>query len=82
MLRELKAIKEFVVDAKKDKKFQKQLNALQKTVSKLGKYIEENSKEIAILRRDSHPSQEYICCRKCGCEIAKSKIKKGKKNGK
>ena len=53
-----------------------QMKVLQKNNAKLGKEHEEMQKEIAILRRDSHPSQEYICCRKCGCEIAKSKIKK------
>ena len=30
-------------------------------------------KEIKKLKKDSHPSQEYICCRKCGCRIAKTK---------
>tara|TARA_R100001244_G_C5140056_1_gene127675 strand:+ start:547 stop:723 length:177 start_codon:yes stop_codon:yes gene_type:complete len=30
-------------------------------------------KRIKTLEKDSHPSQEYICCRKCGCEIAKTK---------
>tara|TARA_Y100000034_G_C6831281_1_gene375230 strand:+ start:589 stop:837 length:249 start_codon:yes stop_codon:yes gene_type:complete len=31
------------------------------------------------LEKDSHPPQEYICCRKCGCKIAKTK--KGDKDG-
>ena len=53
-----------------------QIKNLQRTVSKQGKYIEELEKNVAILKKDSHPSQEYICCRKCGCKIAKSKIKK------
>ena len=30
-------------------------------------------KRIKKLERDSHPPQEYICCRKCGCKIAKTK---------
>ena len=53
-----------------------QIKQQQKTISKQGKYIEELEKDVAILKKDSHPSQEYICCRKCGCKIAKSKIKK------
>ena len=31
------------------------------------------------LEKDSHPPQEYICCRRCGCEIAKTKSKKRRK---
>ena len=50
--------------------------SLIKTVSKYGKYIEELEKDVAILKRDSHPSQEFICCRKCGCKINKTKSKK------
>ena len=30
-------------------------------------------KRIKKLEKDSHPPQEYICCRECGCEIAKTK---------
>jgi hypothetical protein len=58
------------------------MKSLQKIVNKYGKYIEEMEKEIAILRKDSHPSQEYICCRRCGCEIAKSKVDIPKKRRK
>ena len=32
-----------------------------------------HNKRLKALEKNSHPSQEYICCRKCGCEIAKSK---------
>ena len=52
-----------------------QVKQIQKTKSKQGRYIEELEKEVAILKKDSHPAQEYICCRKCGCKIAKTKIK-------
>ena len=52
-----------------------QLNAMQRNSNKYGKYIEELEKDVAILKKDSHPAQEYICCRKCGCQIAKTKIK-------
>ena len=48
---------------------------MKKNLSKYGKYIEELEKEVAILKKDSHPPQEYICCRECGCEIAKTKSK-------
>ena len=55
------------------KLLEKQLNALQRGYNKYGRYIEELEKDVAILKKDSHPPQEYICCRKCGCKIAKSK---------
>ena len=31
--------------------------------------------KLEILEKDSHPPQEYICCMKCGCKIAKTKKK-------
>ena len=55
---------------------QKRLDSLRKTMNKYGKYIEELEKQVAILKTNSHPPQEYICCRKCGCRIAKTKIRK------
>ena len=58
-----------------DNELDKQMKVVQKTLSKYGKTIEELEKEVSILRKDSHPSQEYICCKKCGCKIAKTKIK-------
>ena len=51
----------------------KKINSLIKTVSKYGKYIEEVEKDVAILKRNSHPSQEFICCKQCGCKITKIK---------
>jgi hypothetical protein len=53
-----------------------QVQGLSKTVGKCLQYIEELDKEVAILKADSHAPQEYICCRKCGCKIAKTKPKK------
>ena len=58
-----------------DNELDKQMKVVQKNLNKYGKYIEELEKEVAILKKDSHPPQEYICCRKCGCKIAKTKIK-------
>ena len=58
-----------------DNELDKQMKVVQKTLKKYGKTIEELEKDVAILNKDSHPSQEYICCRKCGCEIAKIKNK-------
>ena len=52
-----------------------QVKQMQKTISKQGKYIEEIEKNVALLNKDSHPSQEYICCMQCGCKIAKTKSK-------
>ena len=60
-----------------------QIQQQQKTINKQGKTIEENEKDIAIMKvkiatleKDSHPPQEFICCRRCGCKINKTKSKK------
>ena len=55
-----------------------QVHQIQKTIYKQGEYIEELEKDVAILKKNSHPPQEYICCGKCGCEIAKVKLEKEK----
>ena len=52
---------------------QVQLNQAFKLINKYGKYIEELEKEVALLKKDSHPPQEYVCCKNCGCRIAKIK---------
>ena len=70
---DLKKIDDYV---NKPNELDKQMKQLQKTVSKYGKYIEQQEKKLAMLHKDSHPAQEYICCRKCGCKIAKTKNKK------
>ena len=55
-----------------------------KTISKIVEKIDDNkiaknhNKRLKALEKLSHPSQEYICCRKCGCEIAKTKKVKSK----
>ena len=74
--RELKKIDDYV---NKPNELDKKFKSLQKTVNKNAKYIEELEKNVANLKKDSHPAQEYICCRKCGCKIAKSKIKNKEK---
>ena len=53
-----------------------QIKAHAKELDKLGRYVEELEKEVAILKTDSHPPQEFICCRRCGCKINKTKSKK------
>jgi hypothetical protein len=55
------------------KDLEKQLNQVYKITSKQGKYIEEIEKNVALLKKDSHPPQEYVCCKNCGCRIAKIK---------
>ena len=60
----------------------KQMRSVNKSVGKYGKYIEKLEKEVAILKANSHAPQEYICCRKYGCKIAKTKNKKLKKKEK
>jgi hypothetical protein len=80
--RVIKAIK-YKIDLKKIDKYVNKPNELDVEVRDLknsnailNKYIEINSNKIAKLEKDSHPPQEYICCRKCGCKIAKTKSKK------
>jgi hypothetical protein len=47
------------------------MKAIEKASDK--KIASNHEKRINKLEKNSHPSQEYICCRKCGCEIAKAK---------
>ena len=71
--RQMKRMRDYV---EKENELDVQMRQLQKNTNKYGQYIEALEKEVALLRKDSHPSQEFICCRRCGCEIAKSKTKK------
>ena len=50
------------------------INAIEKADDK--RIARSLHKRIKVLEKDSHPPQEYICCRKCGCEIAKTKESK------
>ena len=49
---DLKKIDDYV---NKPNELDKQMKQLQKTVSKYGKYIEQQDKKLAILQKDSHP---------------------------
>ena len=78
--RVIKAIK-YKIDLKKidkyveeDNELDLQVRAHAKALDKYGEYIEKLEKKVATLNKNSHPPQEYICCKKCGCEIAKTKI--------
>ena len=68
--RELKKIDDYV---NKPNELDKQMKSLQKTVNKNAKYIEDLEKDVAILKKDSHPIQEFVCL-ECGCK-AKTKNK-------
>ena len=70
---DLKKIDKYV---NKPNELDMQIRAHAKALDKYGRYIEELEKDVAILKKDSHPSQEYICCMKCGCKINKTKSKK------
>ncbi len=39
------------------------------------KRIKNLEKEVKELKKDSHPPQEYVCCKNCGCRIDKTKNK-------
>ena len=69
---DLKKIDEYV---NKPNELDKKMKQVQKNLNKCLKSNEDLEKEVAILKKDSHPPQEYICCRKCGCKIAKTKGK-------
>jgi hypothetical protein len=47
------------------------IKAIQKMDDK--KLASNHEKRLEALEKNSHPSQEYICCKKCGCEIDKIK---------
>ena len=68
--REIKKLRKYVEE---DNELDIQMKQLQKTVAKQGKQLEQNDIEIASLKKDSHPPQEYVCCKECGCKIAKIK---------
>ena len=70
---ELHKLRKYVEE---DNELDLQVRAHAKSLDKYGRYIEELEKDVAILKKDSHPPQEFICCRKCGCKINKTKSKK------
>ena len=49
------------------------MKAIEKADDK--KIASNHEKRIKKLEKNSHPPQEYICCRKCGCKITKTKEK-------
>ena len=80
--RVIKAVKH-KIDLKKIDKYVNKPNELDlqarahaRALDKYGRTLEELEKDVAILKKDSHPSQEYICCMICGCKINKTKSKK------
>ena len=46
-----------------------QVNQMQKTLNKYGKYIEDLEKEVAILKAISHPQRDFVVCEDCKCKI-------------
>lgn len=68
--REIKKLRKYVEEKNE---LDIQMEQLQKTVAKQGKQLEQNDIEIALLKKNSHPPQEYVCCKDCGCKIAKIK---------
>ena len=67
---ELKRMRKYVEE---DNELDKQMKVVQKRLSKYGKTIEELEKDVAILKKDSHPRADWICM-KCGCK-AKQYVK-------
>jgi hypothetical protein len=55
--REIKRLRDYV---EKDNELDIQMKQMHKIVSKQGKYIEELEKDVAILKKDSHPPVEGL----------------------
>ena len=73
--REIKKLRKYV---EQPNELDIQMKQAQKTIAKQGKYIEEVEKDIAILKKDSHPRADWICM-KCGCTAKKYVKKKRRK---
>ena len=54
----------------KPNELDKQMKQANKTIGKYGKYIEELEKDVAILKKNSHPRSDWICL-ECGCKAKK-----------
>ena len=54
----------------KPNELDKQMKQVQKNSFKNSKNIEELEKEVAILRKDSHPKSDWVCL-ECGCKAKK-----------
>ncbi len=64
---DLKKIDKYV---NKPNELDKQIKQVHKNVTKNGKNIEELEKEVAILKKNSHPQSDWICL-ECGCKAKK-----------
>ena len=73
---EIKNLRKYVEE---DNELDLQIIAHAKQLDKYGQYIEKLESEVGTLKKNSHPAQEFICCRECGCKITKNKNKKGEK---
>ena len=74
--REIKKLRKYVEE---DNELDIKVKDLENSIAILNKHIEISDSKISELEKDSHPSQEFICCRRCGCKIAKTKSKKRRK---
>ena len=58
-----------------DNELDLQVRAHSKSLDKYGRYIEELEKEVAILKKVSHPERDFVTCDCC-----KKKLKENKEN--
>tara|TARA_Y100001938_G_scaffold141017_1_gene210168 strand:- start:242 stop:559 length:318 start_codon:yes stop_codon:yes gene_type:complete len=68
--REIKRLRDYV---EKDNELDKQMRQVQKNQNKILKNQELMEKEIATLKKDSHPRADWICM-DCGCNAKKVEI--------
>ena len=72
-------LKEFKLDkikkyVEEPNELDRQVKSLQKNIGKYGKYIEQVEKDIAILKKLSHPKADFVCTG-CGCKAKRIKKK-------
>ena len=48
------------------------VRAVERALMKYGRYIEELEKDVAILKKNSHPRSDWICL-ECGCKAKKKR---------
>jgi hypothetical protein len=70
--REIKNLRKYVEE---DNELDLQVRAHAKAIDKYGKYIEELEKEVAILKKNSHPIRDFVTCDCCKKKLKQKKEK-------
>ena len=70
--REIKNLRKYVEE---DNELDFQIRAHAKALDKYGRYIEELEKEVAILKKNSHPIKDFVTCDCCKKKLKQKKEK-------